>query len=369
MKVSVIAGSFPPQVCGVGDFTAGLIKALQARGVSITLKHRDRWHLQDVATLLRDLKAEGADVVHFQYPAHGFRRSLVPHLLYLGLTGWPRLTTLHDYSGQRWPVRMGMSIFTLGGHLIATGALDRDALARRYPWTANRLHVIPIASNIPGGRWEPSGTFTIVHFGMLRPQKGIEEMIHLARLCHQSGRPYRTIIMGAIVPHIHKYAETLFKMAENAGIEWHIGVSPERASDILRHAHVAYLSPPCGVHERRGTLLACAANGLPVIAKVNWETPAFLRDYVVPVASTSEALSAVDELIEPDRLRAQSNRSRALAKMFSWETIADRYIEAMKIAASPGKGPGWRARTYGRAPGHYSDTAAASATGRELELK
>jgi hypothetical protein len=45
---------------------------------------------------LRKLRAERPDIVHLQYPTHGFRRSLVPHLLHLGMFGWPRLTTLHD---------------------------------------------------------------------------------------------------------------------------------------------------------------------------------------------------------------------------------------------------------------------------------
>ncbi len=119
-----------------------------------------------------------------------------------------------------------------------------------------------------------------------------------------------------------------------------LNVSQERASEILRHAHVAYLSPPLGVHERRGTVLACAANGLPIVAKVDWETPAFLRDHVIAAASPQEALAAVDALAGsgtgPGRLREQNARSVALAKMFSWDTIADRYIEAMEIATSRG---------------------------------
>jgi glycosyltransferase involved in cell wall biosynthesis len=175
---------------------------------------------------------------------------------------------------------------------------------------------------------------------MLRPGKGIEQMIHLARLCKQLGRPYRTVIMGAVIPHGRDYADTLFKMAEDSGVEWMLNVSHERASEILRHAHVAYLSPPCGVHERRGTVLACAANGLPIVAKVDWETPAFLRDHVVAAASPQEALAAADALAGagtgPGRLREQSARSAALAKMFSWDTIADRYIEAMELATSRG---------------------------------
>jgi glycosyltransferase involved in cell wall biosynthesis len=257
-----------------------------------------------------------------------------------------------------------MSVFTFGGDLVTTGMLDRDALARRHPWAAKRLRSIPIGSNIPDGRWEPSGTFTIVHFGMLRPQKGIEEMIHLARLCRQLGRPYRTVIMGAIVPHARDYAESLMRMAEDTGIEWQLGVTPEHVSEVLRHAHVAYLAPPCGVHERRGTLLACAANGLPIVAKVDWDTPTFLRDYVVPAASPSAALSAVDELAQPLRLEAQSDRSLALARMFSWETIADQYIEAMEMAASRRIGRGWRTRTQGSAPVHKPDSKMATAANR-----
>ena len=368
MKVSIIAGSLPPQVCGVGDFTAALIRALQNRGVTVISTHRDPWRLRDVPALLRDLRAEGPDVIHIQYPTHGFRRSLVPHLLHLGMMGQPRLTTLHDYAGQRWQVRLGMSVFALGGHLITTGTFDRDAFARYHPWAEKRLHVIPIGSNIPIGRWEPSGSFTIVHFGMLRPQKGIEEMIHLARLCRQLDRPYRTVIMGAIVPHARGYAKSLFTLAEGTGIEWEIGVSPERVSDVLRHAHVAYLAPPCGVHERRGTLLACAANGLPIVAKVDWETPEFLCNYVIPAASPSEALQAIDELAQPGRLKVQSDRSLTLGRMFSWETIADRYIEAMELAASRGIGPNLRTQTHGSHLDHKPNPKTFAAPKRDLRF-
>jgi glycosyltransferase involved in cell wall biosynthesis len=229
MKVSIIAGSLPPQVCGVGDFTGALINALKGRDLTVTVIHRDKWRPRDVPALLRELRAGKPDVIHLQYPTHGFRRSLFPHLLHLGIFGWPRVTTLHDYSGQRWPIRLGMSVFTIGGHLVVTGALDRDALIRRHPWTAARVNVIPIGSNIPGGQWEPLGPFTIIHFGMLRPHKGIEEMIHLARLCKQTDRPYRTVIMGAIIPHARDYAESLFRMAEGSGVEWELNVSRERA--------------------------------------------------------------------------------------------------------------------------------------------
>src|ERR1700755_3398297 len=104
MKVSIIAGSLPPQVCGVGDFAAGLTRALRDRGVTVTVVHQPQWRLRDVPGLIRRLRTERSDIILLQYPTHGFRRSLVPHVLHLGLVGRPRLTALHDYAGQRWPV-------------------------------------------------------------------------------------------------------------------------------------------------------------------------------------------------------------------------------------------------------------------------
>jgi hypothetical protein len=73
-----------------------------------------------------------------------------------------------------------------------------------------------------------------------------------------------------------------------------------------------------------------------VVAKVDWETPKFLRDYVVAAASPQEALAVIDGLRETDRLAEQSARSVALADLFSWNSIADRYVEAMERLVSRG---------------------------------
>jgi glycosyltransferase involved in cell wall biosynthesis len=339
MKVWVIAGSLPPDVCGVGDFTGAIIEALRSRGIEVVVKYRKPWRLRDIPGLVRALWTERPDVVHLQYPTHGFRRSIVPHLLHLCMLGWPRVTTLHDYAGQRWPIRLSMSAFAWSGRIIVNGALDQKAFVRWHPWMASRVSVVPIGSNMPGGTWEPTGPFTIVHFGMLRPDKGLEQMIELARLCRQANRPYRCVIVGAAVPHIRDYAESLFRQAEGTGLEWRGGVPPEEVSEILRHAHVAYLAPVCGIHERRGSLLACVANGLPVVAKVDWETPDFLRGYVIAANTAQEALQAIDQLQDPSRLAEQHQRSLALDAMFSWDTIAELYIGILMRAAAAGALP------------------------------
>jgi glycosyltransferase involved in cell wall biosynthesis len=304
-----------------------LISSLRSRGIELVVIHRDPWRVSEIRSVLRELRRERPDIVHMQYPTHGFRRSLTPHLLYLCMTGRLRVTTLHDYKGQRWPIRTAMSVFACGGEVVIDAAPDHEAFVKRHPWTASHLRRIPIGSNVPGGHWEPERQFTVVHFGMLRPEKGLEEFIELAKLSKEAGRPWRFQIAGAIVPHARDYAERLFNLAEGTGIQWRTGLSADDVSETLRHASVAYLAPAGGLHERRGTLLACAANGLPVVGKTDWATPEFLKDYIISAGTPADALRAIDVLSSnPKNLAAQSKSSADLAKLFSWDTITGGYI-------------------------------------------
>ena len=327
LKVCVIAGSLPPQVCGVGDYTAALISALRSRGIDVAVIHRDRWRIADIRGVLRQLRQARPDVVHVQYPTHGFRRSLAPHFLHLCMPRRLRVTALHDYAGQRWPVRTAMSVFACGGEVVINAGPDRDAFVKRHPWMASRVRHIAIGSNVPGGPWAPEDGFSVVHFGMLRPNKGVEEFIELAKLSQQKGRPWRFRIAGAVLPHARQYADHLFRLAEGTAIEWHMGLTAAEVSETLRRASVAYLAPTGGLHERRGTLLACAANGVPVIGKLDWATPDFLKQYFIPARTAADALQALDRLSSnPHELAAQSMRSTALDRQFSWDTITGDYI-------------------------------------------
>ena len=314
----------------MGDFTAALADALKERGVSVTLLHRSRWTLSAIPEILGTLQRENPDVVHMQYPTHGFGASLVPHALHLALSGRARVTTLHDYGGQRWLKDLSMSAFSLGGHVILTGSRAEKAFRRWHPWVGRQISMISIGSNIPGGTWAPSGPFTMVHFGLLRPDKGIEDVFELARLCQRENRTSRIRIIGAVIPHAASYAKSLFEMAKDLPIEWHLGLTAAEVSGLLRSSHVAYFSPPAGIHERRSSLLAAAVNGTPIMAKIDWETPDFLRHHVLAANTPQQALRVIDALNEPHRLAEQSARSAALARLFSWPSIVDQYIDVFE---------------------------------------
>jgi hypothetical protein len=71
-------------------------------------------------------------------------------------------------------------------------------------------------------------------------------------------------------------------------------------------------------------------NGTPIMAKVGWETPGFLRSYLLAANTPQEALRVIDGLLDPKRLAEQSARSVALSKLFSWSAIVDQYIEVFE---------------------------------------
>lgn len=71
VKVLLITGSFPPDVCGTADYTARLCEALQAAGVEARVFCGKDWRLSRVPSLLREIEETKPDVIHMQYPTTG----------------------------------------------------------------------------------------------------------------------------------------------------------------------------------------------------------------------------------------------------------------------------------------------------------
>ncbi|QQP92767.1 glycosyltransferase (plasmid) [Skermanella sp. TT6] len=311
----------------------GMLKvALEHEGVEVGVIHRPQWRLTDVAEVLRAIKSQEPDVIHMQYPTHGFRAGLFPHLL-IGLPKrLPTVVTLHDYIGQQRLRRLSMSAFSLASRIVLTADHEAEAFRRLHPWKAHQVTTIPIGSNIGGGIWCPGDQFTIIHFGMLRPGKGIEEMLTFARLVRQAGLDWRIVVVGAIVPHIAGYADTIMSMPGAEHIEWKLNQPAEEVGRLLRTSHVAYFPVPSGVHERRGSLLAAAANGVPLVARVGVDTRPEVTDHLVAAATPADAVDAIMSLREGDRLARQASVASRFSERFAWPYLAARYRDVFAKA-------------------------------------
>ena len=56
MKVVVVVGSYPPDTCGIGDFTSKLAEALRGQGVEVGTVRRKDWSMGVLRNVLAETK-------------------------------------------------------------------------------------------------------------------------------------------------------------------------------------------------------------------------------------------------------------------------------------------------------------------------
>ena len=99
MRVLLVAGSFPPEQCGVGDYTEKLATALAALpdteiGVLTTRSAKTSridgveilnkviaWKFGELFALIGIIRAWRPDILHIQYPSQGFFYRHMPSVL------------------------------------------------------------------------------------------------------------------------------------------------------------------------------------------------------------------------------------------------------------------------------------------------
>src|SRR5664280_100229 len=135
-RVILVSGSFPPDACGVGDYTYRLVSALPKQTISVRVfttiapaRSLDpeldicptvrRWSFIGLPILSRRIKAADPDIVHLQYPTIAYGAGLLPQLLVL--TRRPFIVTIHEASASHMLRRLALYPFLiLADHVVAT---------------------------------------------------------------------------------------------------------------------------------------------------------------------------------------------------------------------------------------------------------
>lgn len=271
MRVMLVAGSFPPCQCGVGDYIARLAQALaQMDDVHVAVLTQEGssmipqanvdmldaargWQISEMSTLLRTIRQWAPDMVHIHYPSQGFYgRALAVFLpLACRALGLTVVQTWHE----PWPLRSAIRFLLqrAGSHglifvrpnyvkllpfllrpiirklpqriVISAGSLpvsiqtssERHALRQRYLEGLNKL---------------------VVFFGFLYPSKGIEDIFDIADPATDA-----LVIVGASKDSV--YLRKLYQIAEDRG--WkeqvhYLGFIPEAdAANLLSAADAVVL--------------------------------------------------------------------------------------------------------------------------------
>jgi glycosyltransferase involved in cell wall biosynthesis len=212
--------------------------------------------------------------------------------------------------------------------------------ARRYaPWIRRRSELIPIGNNIslsaPRSNRPPG---VVTYFGLIRPRKGLEEVLEIARILKERGSGVRVRIVGLPMPGREQYLTLLRGKAQDLPIQWVLGLDGDNLARALAETEIAYLPFVDGASERRSSLIAMMSNRAAVITTRGPHTPAPLGQAVVFASTASEAAASVEEIcLNPEWRHSLQSKAAEYAVRFSWESIAAQHIAIYRDVISSGQ--------------------------------
>jgi glycosyltransferase involved in cell wall biosynthesis len=199
------------------------------------------------------------------------------------------------------------------------GVDDLEALGVRR----ERIAYIPHAVFESDAEEEPSGPTgrTLLFFGLLRAYKGIDVLVRA--LVHMPD--VRLVVAGDPLDPV----EPVQTLARNVGvdgrIEWRLGFLPdEDVAALMRDAAAVVL--PYRRTDASGVLATAIGHGRPAVVTDVGSLGETVRDFgageVVPPDDERALAEACTRLLDPERLAAAFEGTRAARKALTWDAAA-----------------------------------------------
>jgi len=370
-RIAVI-GNYLPRHCGIATFTTDLCAAISTECGSARLlalpvndteegydyPDRVRWSLtQDDVKSYQEaaefLNFNNIDMVCLQHEYGIFGGPAGSHILHLlrGLK-MPVVTTLHTVLREPNPDQMLVmqEIAELSDRLIVMSQLSSQFLQEIFKVPGSKIDMVPhgvpdlpfLDPNFYKDRFGVEGKAVLLTFGLLSPNKGIENVIRALPQILSKHKNVAYIVAGATHPHIlrregDKYRASLQALAKEVGVEAEVifhnrFVSPEEMVEFIGAADI-YITPY--QHEAQvvsGTLAYALGAGKAIISTPYWHAIELLDDRrgaLVPFQNPDAIAQKTIELLDTPAIR-HSMRKRAylFAREMVWKRVAQGYMES-----------------------------------------
>jgi glycosyltransferase involved in cell wall biosynthesis len=334
-RVVVVTGSYPPDVCGVGDYTDRLMAAAPP---SWSLFVERDWSWRGAAGILARLLARRPEAVIIQYPTQGYGWSLVPHLLVLfgRITGKYRtLLALHEFTSLSRKSRLALALISFSAtRIVFTTGAERDR-ARSSRLFSSRVptSVIGILSNIPCSidfSHFTSRSIDLAYFGHIRPNKGLEDFLEVMGVVRSADPAVKITVIGAVPSGYENFGAMVAARCCDLRVDLLLGLDDQAVGRRLADVRILYLPFRDGVSARRGTVLAGFGNGAIVATRIGDATPEALRHAVIECRGTlGDAKTLLNCLRFSDSEAAilQETGLNYIATLLprDWQHVADLY--------------------------------------------
>jgi glycosyltransferase involved in cell wall biosynthesis len=365
-----VIGNYLPRQCGIATFTTDLCAAISAEygtarllalPVNDTVQGYDyparvRWSLaQDDVTSYQEaaefLNFNNIDMVCLQHEYGIFGGPAGSHILHLlrGLK-MPVVTTLHTVLREPNPNQlMAMEeIAELSDRLIVMSQLSSQFLQEIFKVPGSKIDMVPhgvpdlpfLDPNFYKDRFGVEGKAVLLTFGLLSPNKGIENVILAMPQILSKHKNVVYIVAGATHPHILRregdiYRASLQALAKEVGVESQVifhdrFVSPEEMAEFIGAADI-YITPYR--YEEQvvsGTLAYALGAGKAIISTPYWHAIELLDDRrgaLVPFQNPGAIANKTIELLDTPAIRhAMRKRAYLFARDMVWKRVAQGYM-------------------------------------------
>ena len=395
-RIAVI-GNYLPRQCGIATFTTDLCMAIASEYGSARLfaipvndpessyEYPDRVRMEieqeDCASYERAaefLNFNGNDLVCLQHEYGIFGGPAGSHILsLLRRLKMPLVTTLHTVLrepdlNQRTVLE---EIAHLSDRLIVMSELASTLLQNVYGVPREKIELIPHGvpdlsftdPNYFKDLFNTQGKSVLLTFGLLSPNKGIENVIRALPSILAKHKNVTYIVSGATHPHIRKregerYREELQKLAVESGVSSQVIFNNRfvSAEELVEHVGSAdiYITPYRQEAQIvSGTLAIAMGAGKAIISTPYWHAQELLADgrgILVPFDDPAAIAEATIRLLDNDAER-HTMRKRAYlhSRGTTWQRTAQAYMASFQRA---------RAERILRPRPSLQDTLAARAT-------
>src|SRR5438477_1303569 len=374
-RIAVI-GNYLPRQCGIATFTTDLCAAISAEYGTARLlalpvndteqgydyPARVRWSLaqDDIASYQQAaefLNFNNIDMVCLQHEYGIFGGVSGSHILHLlRRLKMPAVTTLHTVLREPNSDQMLVmeEIAELSDRLIVMSQLSSQFLQEIFKVSGSKIDMVPhgvpdlpfLDPNFYKDRFGVEGKAVLLTFGLLSPNKGIENVIQALPQILAKHKNVVYIVAGATHPHIlrregDRYRSYLQTLAKEVGVEsnvifHHHFVSPEKMVEFIGAADI-YITPyRYEAQVVSGTLAYALGAGKAIISTPYWHAIELLDDRrgaLVPFQDPDVIARKAVELLDTPAIRhAMRKRAYVYARDMVWKSVAQGYMASFEQA-------------------------------------
>ena len=367
-----VVGNYLPRQCGIATFTTDLVEALSAEAPDINcwavaINDRPEGYaypekvrfeinqntLTDYSMASEFLNISQVDIVCVQHEYGIFGGPAGSHLLkLLGEIRMPVVTTLHTVLRDPAPEyrEVMCKLSDLSDKLIVMSRMAFDFLKDIYSVPEEKIafihHGIPdmpfIDSSFYKDKFGVEGKKVLLTFGLLSPNKGIENVLQALPSVTRKHPDVIYIILGATHPHILKahgeeYRISLQQLLRRLNISGHVMfqnrfITLKELCEFLGIADI-YITPYLEEAQiTSGTLAYAMGTGKAVISTPYWYATEMLaegRGRIVPFNNPDAMAEQIIDLLDNDIDRnAIRKKAYTFCREAIWKEVSRRYLEA-----------------------------------------